>query len=61
MLMVGLFLVISNTTVNAKIINDADTELCDTLKYGLISSLREPVDKALFSNKAFNSCRGAFY
>jgi hypothetical protein len=46
-LMVGMFLVISNTTINAKTINEADTELCETLKYALISILREPVDKAI--------------
>lgn len=47
MFMVGMLLVFSNTTVGAKIINDADTELCETLKYALIGSLREPVDKAI--------------
>lgn len=47
MLMVGMILVISNTTVNAKTINEADTELCETLKYALINTLRKPVDKAI--------------
>lgn len=48
MLMVGMIvLVIFNTTANAKTINEADTELCETLKYALMSSLREPVDKAI--------------
>lgn len=48
MLMVGMIvLVMSNTTGNAKIINEADTELCETLKYALMSSLRKPVDKAI--------------
>ena len=47
MLMVGMLLVISNTTVNAKTINEADTELCETLKYALINTLRQPVDKAI--------------
>ena len=42
-----VLLVISNTTVNAKTINEADTELCETLKYALINSLREPIDKAI--------------
>ncbi|NLP51947.1 DUF3888 domain-containing protein [Bacillus sp. RO1] len=46
-LMVGVLLVISNTTVNAKTINEADTELCETLKYALINTLRKPVDKAI--------------
>ncbi|ASV69994.1 hypothetical protein CKF48_09495 [Cytobacillus kochii] len=49
LLMVGMLLVISNRTVNAKTetINEADTELCETVKMALISSLREPVDKAI--------------
>lgn len=46
-LLVGMFLVIFNTIVNAKTINEADTNLSETLKYALISSLREPVDKAI--------------
>ncbi|MGN7943204.1 DUF3888 domain-containing protein [Virgibacillus sp. 6R] len=45
MLMVGILL--ANTTVYAKTINEADTELCETLKYALISSLRKPVDRAI--------------
>ncbi|MEQ2528448.1 DUF3888 domain-containing protein [Bacillaceae bacterium CLA-AA-H227] len=45
--MIGMLLVISNTTVNAKTINEADTELCETLKYALINTLRQPVDKAI--------------
>ncbi|WP_245604683.1 DUF3888 domain-containing protein [Paucisalibacillus globulus] len=36
-----------NIPIEAKTINDADTELCKTLKYALIGSLREPVDKAI--------------
>ncbi|WP_106497299.1 DUF3888 domain-containing protein [Lentibacillus sp. Marseille-P4043] len=28
-------------------INETDTELCDTLQYALINSLREPIDKAI--------------
>ncbi|MED3550249.1 DUF3888 domain-containing protein [Cytobacillus praedii] len=47
MFMIGVLFVISNITVNAKTINEADTELCETLKYALIGSLREPVDKAI--------------
>ena len=42
-----MLLVISNRTVNAEIINEADTELCETVKMALISSLSEPVDKAI--------------
>ena len=33
--------------MNAKIINEAETELCETLKLALMNSLREPVDKAI--------------
>lgn len=48
MLMIGtVILVVSNTTVNAKTINEAETELCETLKLALMNSLREPVDKAI--------------
>jgi Protein of unknown function (DUF3888) len=32
---------------DATTLTEADTELCDTLKYALISSLREPVDQAV--------------
>ena len=46
-LMVGMLLAISNTTVNAQTINEADTELCETLKFALINTLRKPVDKAI--------------
>ena len=42
-----MLLVISNKTVNAETINEADTELCETVKMALISSLSEPVDKAI--------------
>lgn len=45
--MIGMFLVITYTRVNAKTINEADTGLCETLKMALISSHREPVDKAI--------------
>lgn len=47
MLLVGIFFVVSNITVDAKTINEADTELLETVKYALIGSLREPVDKAI--------------
>lgn len=47
MFMIGVLFVIFNITVDAKTINEADTELCETLKYALIGSLREPVDKAI--------------
>ncbi|MEH6939997.1 DUF3888 domain-containing protein [Bacillus sp. JJ664] len=46
-LIVVMVLVISNTKANAKTINEAETELSDTLKLALINSLREPVDKAI--------------
>jgi hypothetical protein len=46
-IMIGMFLVINYTKVNAKTVNEADTELCETLKMALISSNRQPVDKAI--------------
>ncbi|RDW18193.1 hypothetical protein CWR48_11440 [Oceanobacillus arenosus] len=46
-LMAGLFLFVTNPVVYAKTINEADTELTETLKYALISSLRKPVNKAV--------------
>ncbi|WP_431029993.1 DUF3888 domain-containing protein [Lysinibacillus sp. LZ02] len=46
-LMVLLFLISSNEILYAKTINEADTELCETIKMALISSNREPVDKAI--------------
>lgn len=46
-LMIGMFLVIDYTRVNAKTVNEADTELCETLKMALISSNRKPVDRAI--------------
>lgn len=47
-LIVGMIvLVISNTTAKAKTINEAETDLCTTLEYALMNSLREPVDKAI--------------
>ncbi|MED4770779.1 DUF3888 domain-containing protein [Cytobacillus firmus] len=45
--LVFLFLISGNEVIYAKTINEADTELSDTLKYALISSLRKPVDKAI--------------
>ncbi|MFJ7730779.1 DUF3888 domain-containing protein [Lysinibacillus sp. NPDC097231] len=45
MLLVGMSL--ANTTVYSKTINEADTELCETVKMALISSNRNPVDKAI--------------
>ncbi|MCS0673499.1 DUF3888 domain-containing protein [Cytobacillus firmus] len=44
---VFLFLISGNEVINAKTINEADTELSDTLKYALINSLRKSVDKAI--------------
>ena len=45
--MIILLLVSLHTTVYGKTINEADTKLCDTVKYALINSHREPVDKAI--------------
>ncbi|MFC4560200.1 DUF3888 domain-containing protein [Virgibacillus kekensis] len=42
-----IFFVSYNTPAYTQTINEADTELCETLKYALINSLREPVDRAL--------------
>ncbi len=47
LLLVVTIMVIVNTTAYAQTINEADTELCGTFKYALISSLREPIDKAI--------------
>ncbi|MFT4416815.1 DUF3888 domain-containing protein [Fredinandcohnia humi] len=48
-LIISLLLVFSvtNLEVDSKTINEADTELLDTLKYALIGSLYEPIDKAI--------------
>lgn len=46
-LMIAIFLVSYNTSAYSQTINEADTELCDTLKYALINSLREPIDRAI--------------
>jgi hypothetical protein len=42
-----IFLTSYNASAYSLSINEADTELCDTLKYALIISLREPIDKAI--------------
>lgn len=42
-----LFFFSSNDVFNAETINEADTELCETVKMALISSNRKPVDKAI--------------
>ncbi|MEH7416839.1 DUF3888 domain-containing protein [Neobacillus drentensis] len=42
-----MLLVVTKTRVNAKIINEADTELCETLKMALIKSNRNSVDRAI--------------
>ena len=46
-LLLALCLVSYNTSAYSQTINEADTELCDTLKFALINSLREPIDKAI--------------
>lgn len=46
-LMLAIVLVSYNTPAYSQTINEADTELCDTLKYALVNSLREPIDKAI--------------
>jgi hypothetical protein len=47
LLMVGMVLVISNPTANAKTINETEMELCQSLKIALINTLRKPVNKAI--------------
>ena len=48
MLTIGIMvLIISTANVNAKTINEADTTLCDTLNYAIMSSLRDPEYKAI--------------
>ncbi|QDP41161.1 DUF3888 domain-containing protein [Radiobacillus deserti] len=45
---VVMFSLVSHYTfAYSKTINEADTELCDTLQYALINSLRNPIDKAI--------------
>lgn len=44
---VVIFIVITTLTVSGSTKNEADTELRETLKYALISSLSTPVDKAI--------------
>jgi Protein of unknown function (DUF3888) len=46
-LLITIMTVVPYTTVYAKTINEADTQLSDTFKYALISSLRKPVDQAV--------------
>ncbi|RYG71489.1 DUF3888 domain-containing protein [Lentibacillus lipolyticus] len=41
----------NKTSLVSQTINEADTELCDTLKYALINSLRKPVNKAIAEYK----------
>ncbi|MGP4039214.1 DUF3888 domain-containing protein [Gracilibacillus sp. D59] len=41
------FLVSYQVPAHSQTINEADTELSDTLKYALINSLREPIDRAI--------------
>lgn len=49
--MIGVFLVTFNWTVNAKTktktINEANTEICETLKMALINSNSKLIDKAI--------------
>ncbi|TMU87262.1 DUF3888 domain-containing protein [Bacillus sp. BHET2] len=45
--MLVMFLLSNQTAAYANTINKADTNLCDTFKYALINSLREPVDQAI--------------
>lgn len=52
-----LFLFSSNDVFNAETINEADTELCETVKMALISSNRKPVDKAIA--KIYKNDKGA--
>lgn len=42
-----IFMLSSNTPAYSQTINEADTGLCDTLKFALINSLREPIDQAI--------------
>ena len=47
LLILAIILVSNNTPVQSQTINEADTELSETLKYALINSLRDPIDKAI--------------
>lgn len=47
LLLLALCLVGYGTPAYSQTLNEADTELCDTLKYALINTLREPIDKAI--------------
>jgi hypothetical protein len=42
-----IIFLLSNSHVVAATINEADTVLSETLTYGLINSLREPIDEAI--------------
>lgn len=44
---VCMVLLVSISSVYAETVNDAETPLTDTLKFALISSLIEPVDRAI--------------
>lgn len=46
-IVLSIFLISSNSPVFSQTINEADTKLCETLKYALINSLRDPIDKAI--------------
>jgi hypothetical protein len=42
-----IIFLLSNIQVSATTVNEADTELSETLTYALINSLREPIDEAI--------------
>ncbi|RFB51683.1 DUF3888 domain-containing protein [Bacillus thuringiensis] len=44
---ISLLLINFNSPVFSATINETDTKLCESFKYALIISLREPVDKAI--------------
>jgi Protein of unknown function (DUF3888) len=47
-LILMMLFIIPDTKVDANAaVNEAETQLCETFKYSLISSLRKPVDKAI--------------
>lgn len=46
-LLLVILLTTNHTPAFSKTINEADTDFCDTLKYALINSLREPITKAI--------------
>lgn len=47
MLLLVTFFVSSSPPAYSQTINEADTDLCDTVKYALINSLRHPIDQAI--------------